>query len=136
MLFDQTLLAGLSQKYRWNPSKRFDIVEYGRLIVQTVGLQLGRSIAGLRTLALERLDQRSLFAAHVTTRADEHLEPKGTTALENVRTQSAQTLSLPDGLIESFDLLLVLVPNVDVALFGTANKRCHRHALDNQMRCC
>ena len=133
LLFEQVTFGGFFQKNRWNPCKGFDVVENGRLVVKAVGLQFRRTISRFRSFSLERLDQGGLFTADVAAWTDEHLEPKRSAALEDIGSQGSEPLGLFDRFFKPIDLFLVFVPNVDVALFGSAYQCGHRHAFDDQM---
>src|ERR1019366_6207574 len=83
---------------------RLDVVDHSRFTVETGdGGEERRLDAGEAALALQRLDQRSLFAADVRPRARVHYDVDGEVRTEDLVAERAELVGVVDGLLNALE---------------------------------
>ena len=118
---------------RGDPGERLDVGEQGGLVEEAVGLELGRAVARLGPVLLDRLDQGPLLSADIAARADEDLHVERQAGAEAVRAEDAAIASDGKGLVHGVDLVVIFVANVDVSVLRPNEKGGQNHPLDDQV---
>ena len=116
------------------PGECLHVADQRRLVVEAVGLELGRLVAGLAAAILHRLDERALFATDVAPGAREHLHGEGPPAAEDVLATGPDRLGAGDFSAHDGDLFGILVPDVDPPPRGAGDQARQDHPLQHEMR--
>jgi hypothetical protein len=106
--------VGTATNDRRGDSNGLDVGNSGRAAKDTDGSREWRLQAGLAGLTLERLDERSLFAADVCAHTTVDVDVKVISGATGVLADKTSLVSFLDGTLKDSSLVVELATNVDV----------------------
>ena len=115
-------------------SKRFDVVDRGRPVVEPVGNGEGRAVSRKRMFSLQAVEQRSFFAADVGARAAPDTEAEPHSRAEDIVSDKSARFGCCNRAFEDVLDLGILVAEIDDAKFRAGRARSNDHPLDHCMR--
>ena len=119
---------------RRHVAQRLDVVDRGRLPVDSDHCRKRRFVARLRALALERLEQRRLLARFVGAGAAVHVDVAVEAGAEDVLAENPPGVGLVDGALELVLHVEELAANVDVGDLRANGIAANRAPFNQQVR--
>jgi len=111
-----------------------DVINQRRVAPQAAFGRVGRARAGRAAPAFDRGHQRSLFAADKRARADADVNFEVERRLEDLATQQAELLGLPNRDLQAPNGKRILAAHIGVALVGADSIGGDRHPFEDTMR--